>query len=243
MNYTIAIIEGTLNSHNVLKKHLEISFPELNIIGASKRVVSAIDLIHSWSPDIVFLGDILIDGSGTEVLSTLSDAIHTQIVYLQNSPKKLDDDLRKKINCHLTKPLSLEDITSAINQCKKTLKNPRVINNLESNNTPTNNLIAIPSLLLLDIYKYDEILYLKAHGRYTSFNLVDGNSKIACKNLGSYENILDSYSFFRIHNSYIINYNYLKKINNHNSCELIDNLELPISRRRRESFKFFVSKL
>jgi two-component system LytT family response regulator len=81
-----------------------------------------------------------------------------------------------------------------------------------------------------------------AEGRYTTFFTSDGKKHLACKNFGEYEIDLNTKYFFRIHQSYIVNISYIKRIkkNDGSFCEMVNGMNLPISSRKQAGFYEFI---
>ena len=90
----------------------------------------------------------------------------------------------------------------------------------------------------------NDIIFCKSDGRYTNFYLQNGKVSISSKNIGDYESrVLDKSSFFRIHNSYVINMRSLKRIikTDGNSCDMENGATIPISKIRLEAFNRFIN--
>lgn len=126
----------------------------------------------------------------------------------------------------------------------KAVKSIKEKNELEKSKTgkDCSDLIAIPYSNKIDIIHPEDIVYIEADGRYTIFHLTNGNHKIASRNLGEYEKLLNTKHFFRIHHSYIVNLNMVTNINKSsgNYCELLNNKALPIAKRRQEQLHRFL---
>jgi len=73
-----------------------------------------------------------------------------------------------------------------------------------------------------------DVVYLKADNNTTDFYLQNGKKLTAYKTLKHYENNLPSF-FYRIHNSYIVNSNYVSRINTGKSLCYLDDNEISIS--------------
>jgi two-component system LytT family response regulator len=104
--------------------------------------------------------------------------------------------------------------------------------------------VAIATIEEIYFIKMNEIIYCKSEGRYTNFYLQNGKISISSKNLGDYESrVLDKSSFFRIHNSFIINMRFLVRIikTDGNSCEMENGAIIPISKRRLEEFNRYIN--
>jgi len=105
----------------------------------------------------------------------------------------------------------------------------------EKINTECKDFICVSSADKIDIIKVKNIVFCKSDGRYTTFFTSDGKKIVASKNLGEYEKELNSKNFFRIHKSYIVNVNFVVKINKKDGilCELLNGISLPVSSRKQ----------
>ena len=90
----------------------------------------------------------------------------------------------------------------------------------------------------------DEILYLKADNNTTDIYLITGKIITGFKTLKYYESQLPS-SYFRIHNSYIVNLDYVTRINvGKSDCYLLENtIKLPFSRTYKEQIDLIIKRL
>lgn len=90
--------------------------------------------------------------------------------------------------------------------------------------------ISVPVFDGLQMLNTEDILKCTAHECYTEIRLVDGSSIMVSRLLKEYEDMLSSFNFFRIHNSYLINLCHVKKyikgeggyvvMSNGESCEV-----------------------
>lgn len=147
------------------------------------------------------------------------------------------------------KPLILEQIISAISQVVQTMEvkqfiekpsAPLVVQNLNISNKEY---VAISTIEEIFFIKMVDIMYCKSDGRYTKFYLENGDVCMSSKNIGEYEDrVLDNGNFFRVHNSFIINMRFLRRIIklDGNSCEMQNGLVIPISKRRIEAFNKYI---
>jgi two-component system LytT family response regulator len=146
------------------------------------------------------------------------------------------------------KPLIIEQVISAISKVVQTMEieqfidksSPLVVQNLQISNKEY---VAISSIDEIFFIKMVDIMFCKSDGRYTKFYLENGDVCMSSKNIGEYENkVLDNGNFFRVHNSFIINMKFVKRIikADGNSCELENGLVIPISKRRIDDFSRFI---
>jgi two-component system LytT family response regulator len=87
------------------------------------------------------------------------------------------------------------------------------------------------------VIKPFDILYLKAEGSYASIQLSNGKKHLASKTLKSFMPKLSSNHFMRVHNSYIVNINFIEKVLRNNQMHLVlkGGFSIPISRNKQKS--------
>lgn len=84
-----------------------------------------------------------------------------------------------------------------------------------------------------------KVIFCKAEKQYTRFVMEDNQHILSSCNIKNTEEILRSDSFFRIHNSYLVN---LQHVSTCHNCKeggrtiLSNSEELPVARRRKAKF-------
>jgi two-component system LytT family response regulator len=98
--------------------------------------------------------------------------------------------------------------------------------------------LAISTETGIEFVKFNSIVYLEAQNNYTKINMLDGSSIIASKTLKSFDELLPRELFFRIHKSYLINMNFVKRFFKIDDflVELTTGEKLPISYRKKNDF-------
>jgi two-component system, LytTR family, response regulator LytT len=100
--------------------------------------------------------------------------------------------------------------------------------------------LSIRSTGKLKILKIDDIMYFKGAGIYVEVYLKNGNMELHDKSLEKLLQILPK-SFYRIHKSYIVNFNLVDRFNaesyNNIECILENEISLPVSRSRYKEMK------
>lgn len=103
--------------------------------------------------------------------------------------------------------------------------------------------IAVNTKTKIQVLKVSHILFLESSGRYTIIHLKNKNNVIACKNLGSYEKIFKDQNFIRVHNSFIVNLEYVLEIIKDLGgyyCLLETKNIVPISKRKFSNVKKYL---
>jgi two-component system LytT family response regulator len=78
----------------------------------------------------------------------------------------------------------------------------------------------------------------ESYRNYTEFNFADGKKMISSRNLGFYEALLPPGKFCRIHQSHLVNIDFIDKYNkrsNGGTITMKDGKELDVSQRRKET--------
>lgn len=94
--------------------------------------------------------------------------------------------------------------------------------------------------------KVSEIIYLKAKINYTLIYLRNGGEITVSKTLKLFEEELSEGNFFRIDRGVIINFDFVKqmfKSGKNIEVVLLNNIKIPVARRRRGGFNKFTRKL
>ena len=83
-----------------------------------------------------------------------------------------------------------------------------------------------------------DVIRIEAEGNYSSIKLSSRKEILASKPIKHFEEALEHDSFYRIHNSHLVNTNHVVKYVRGRGGYVImnDNAELEVSRRRREGF-------
>jgi two-component system LytT family response regulator len=94
--------------------------------------------------------------------------------------------------------------------------------------------IKLVSANKINIISKSDILYLKSDSNYCEVILIDGSKMVCSQTLKSIVEKLKSPHFFRPHQSFVFNMNYLKSVNiKMNELEMESGVFIPISRSNR----------
>jgi two-component system, LytTR family, response regulator len=194
------IIEKDLCAINRIKSVLG-DYPEFNCIGTSNNYNNAMNIILKETPNLVFFNiDSAIENSFQLVheLNLYSDSFPVFIA-ISAKKEKAYDSIKNGFSDFLLNPLTELEIRKTVLNFQK--KNPTV----------GKKTICIKSYKDYQYLDTEEILFLKADNNTTDFYMSDGIIISAYKTLKTFEKLLPK-NFLRIHKSYIINKNYVSRI-------------------------------
>jgi two-component system LytT family response regulator len=143
---------------------------------------------------------------------------------------------------YLLKPIDTDDLKDTIAKIKKfNSKNyssdrlEKILLNFNANTSHKKITFNTDGKLLF--LESDEILYAESDGNYSTIFLSDGQKIVLTKKLKEVNDLLPEDSFFRIHNSYIINLHKIKEfLKTDGYVVLSSNHKIPVSRQKKSDF-------
>lgn len=98
------------------------------------------------------------------------------------------------------------------------------------------NKIILPTASVYHIIQICDIVFCKSNNSTTTFNLSDGQNIAVSVSIKEYEKLLSKHLFFRTHQSYLVNIDYIKAVDKTDnfSLILINGHRIPVSIRKRK---------
>ncbi|HLO53933.1 MAG TPA: LytTR family DNA-binding domain-containing protein [Saprospiraceae bacterium] len=241
------IIDDEKPGRDNLKAILADYFDDIQVIGEADDLNSSIQLLEKVNPDLVFLDIELGLNTGIELLSLVKNPSF-EVVFITAYEDYAAKAFRTIATDYLLKPIDIDELREAILKVKqkifsklsqKLMLESATVSNISDNGGN----LKISSTDGIEIIPFKDILYLKSINYYTNIILVNGKEIITSKHLKDYEEQLKNNKFFRIHNSYIINTEYLQNIAMKEGffANLVDGTSIKISRRRKDEFLNFLN--
>lgn len=213
-------------------------YPGIEIRGYAQTVETAALLLASAQPDIAFCDIELKDGTMFDVLKKMN-SISFQIIFITAHNKFAIQAFKFSAIDYLLKPVEETEFRNAVDRAiervnQKQLQHIRLmLENMDKSNE--NRRIVLRTMDQIHIVNVKDIVRCRADNTYTTFYLVTGENILVSKGMKEYEDILCENGFFKIHQSHIINLQFLRKIDK-SSEEVIlsDKTRLPLSQRRKQ---------
>ncbi|MEO8772307.1 MAG: LytTR family DNA-binding domain-containing protein [Ferruginibacter sp.] len=231
---------------NLLTKH----FPEIDILKICSSVPDGIAKVNLLQPELIFLDVELPPYTGFDLLEN-TIGVNCEVIFTTSFNKYAAKAFRFCALDFIEKPFGIDELKEAINRYKAMAAtgSKKSIDALLHNVRQTEvsmQKVGIPVLGGLDFITLAEIIYCKSENNCTDFYLTDKRKITATKTLKWVDELLREHHFFRVHDSYLINLNHIKKYKKGGEggiVELTDHMEADVSRRRKDEFLTMLSNL
>jgi two-component system LytT family response regulator len=235
------IVDDEQKSRESLKIILEDFCENVTICALCQNVSEGIQAIKEHQPDVVFLDIQMQRETGFDLLTQLN-SIDFEVIFTTAHSEYAIKAFKFSAIDYLLKPIDIDDLQNALAKVEhKQNQNisgrlEHLIQNLRTN-TPENYKLALPTTEGLIFVQLNSILYCEASSNYTII-YTPKNKYIVSRTLKQYEDLLGEHNFFRIHNSYLINLNAVKKyIRGEGGSVVLENdITLDVSKRKKEAF-------
>jgi two-component system, LytTR family, response regulator len=249
MKYAGIIIEDEKHQQETLVGLLSEVFPELEIIGIASSVPDGLQLLSSTKPDLVFMDVLLPPETSFDLLYSLEN-IPFDIIFTTSFEEYAVKAFRLSAVDYLVKPVVRQELTRAVEkfkQKKSIAETSGHIRTLMENLNVTKSehtKVALPSLTGYLFVKVKDIIRCESDNTYTTFFTVDKRKIIVSKTLKECEQMMADYRFYRVHNSHLINLDYITEYikGEGGFVKMTDGSQIDVSRRRKEEFMQFLKK-
>jgi two-component system, LytTR family, response regulator len=260
MKYTYLIIDDSPECAARTKAIAE-GFSELECVGVASSFEEGLHLILEQTPDLVFLEIVPNDKKSGLSLSLISEIhrflkIIPEIIITTSKKDWAFDAIDYGVLDYYLKPVHSIQLLKTIHKLAKkkatSVLKPESQQRVLEISTPIQEVsfqkqngpmtICIKSYGDYRYINADDICYFQADNNSTDIHLCSGEMVTAFKTLKHFETVL-TYPFLRIHNSYIVNRNYISRIQMGNSLCFIKNSskKIPFSKSYKTQIDSVIS--
>ncbi len=248
MNIRTIIIDDEANARDAIKAILSYNFPEIEIVGEADGVFEGLKIIRELSPDLVFLDIRMGDGTGIDLLQRLNE-INFSLIFLTAYDEYALKAFKYSATDYLIKPIDIDDLTSAIEKVRKNMNHLQIdiqalINSLKSTDSVEKKIV-LKTSDSIHLIKTSTIIRCEASGNYTQFFFEDRKSLMVSKPLKDFDETLSESTFFRSHQSHLVNTNKIDHINKRDGFSVImsDGSNIPVAIRKKDALMELLDKI
>ncbi len=209
MMLTAILVDDMPQALQVLQADLEETCPDVKILGTADSVVSAAKLLRQEQPDLLFLDIMLGDGTGFDLLEIFPD-LKSKVIFVTAYEEHAIKAFRFAAIDYLLKPINPEDLQKAVERAKNLLSSSsnESIDILKETIKYPDSLpkrISLHTQEKIAVVEIENIIRCESDGNNTLFILHDGSKIFVTKTLKQFDQLFSEHSFFRTHQSHLIN--------------------------------------
>lgn len=240
------LVDDEPSARSLLQNLIEEHCPQLEIIDVAENVQSAVKTVLNKKIDLVFLDIDMPNENGFALFEYFQQPTFETIFTTGYSDYALKAFEVSAVD-YLLKPISLNKLLLSVEKVLRMTFQNQLLQRIEvlRENITVSQLqkIALPLSDGLVFLRLEDILYFEADGSYTHVITKD-NKILVSKKLKDFDDLLsDDKRFFRVHRSFLINIQHIKKYNKRDGSSLLfeNQILVPIAREKKADFDDFIS--
>ncbi|GAB4321439.1 MAG: LytTR family DNA-binding domain-containing protein [Bacteroidales bacterium] len=239
----IIIVEDESRTRKSIAKMLELLPVEATLVAEADSVQSGLKAIRQYSPDVVLLDINMSDGTGFDLLKKLNSDI-PKVIFITAYEEYAVQAFEFSAIDYLLKPVDPAKLSEAFRKARLmvdsenlSLRLNALFANLDDTTSDSKKLV-LKTAENIYLITTSDIIRCESDGGYTRFFTVDGRKIMVSRNMKDYEEMLDGFGFYRIHQSHLINLRFIDHYSKTDGGAVVmkDNTVLPLARRKKESF-------
>src|SRR5688572_1474776 len=220
---------------------LERYCPGVKVVDICYSGDHALSVIPEQQPQIVFLDIEMPKMNGFELLEKLPE-LKFEIIFTTSYDQYAIKAIRFSALDYLLKPVDREELQRAVQKATQRLHHPlpqQLEILLQKLHQPASSIqkIALPTMEGLQMIAVNSIISCASDSNYTVFFLKNKQKLIVSRPLKEIEEMLEEYSFLRVHNSYLVSLNEIEKYVKGEGGYLVmtDGSAIDVSRSKKET--------
>ncbi len=235
--YRAIIIDDEQDSRETIYRYIGDLFPDITVVGEAENVNKGAMLTNRVKPDLVFLDINMPDGTGFELLQKIDD-IDLSVIFITAFDHYAIKAFKVSAVDYLLKPVDPEMLKLSIEKFRKKTEQSTTKARLAQLLKDRGDFekIALPTTDGYQFIEIKEIVHCVSEGSYTWFYTDSSKQFLVSRQIGDYEDILRDKGFYRVHQSHLINLNYVKeyKKGEGGNVVLSGNICIDVARRRKK---------
>jgi two-component system LytT family response regulator len=236
------LIDDETDSLESLSAELQVFCPEVEIVGTCNDPRQGLSSIRELKPDLIFLDIEMPHLNAFELLEQL-EPIGFDVIFVTAYDEYAVKAFEFNAVDYLLKPVLQSKLIQAVQKvADKNSHHLRpqqlqaLINNMNLQSRQEMENIALPTSEGFDFVPINDIRYLQSDNNYTWVHLVTQQKYLVTRTLKDVASMMSFPRFFRVHQSYCVNLNHVKKYVRGQGGYLVlkDGTQIPVSRANKE---------
>lgn len=243
------IVDDEKNALEMMEWLIRTYCPEVEIAAMCNGAEQGIAAIHAHKPDVVFLDIEMPRMNGFDMLEQF-DKLFFDVVFCTAYDQFAIKAFKYSALNYLLKPIDPDDLKVTVARIAERRSIPTreqfelLLQSMAQPARVTPQRIALTTADGMIFVPTQDIIYCEAESNYTKVVLSNGKKIVVSKVLKDIDEALSGPDFCRVHSSFLINVNRIKKYVRGDGGYLVmdDDANISISRNRRQEFMELFSK-
>jgi two-component system LytT family response regulator len=229
------IVDDEPAVRNTIEALMKVSFPEIVVCDAVGSLSEGYEAVMKHQPDILFLDVELPDGLGFELLRKFTP-VRFRTIFITGHMEYALEAIKVSALDYILKPIDEDELREAvikarelINHEEEQLKILSLSENMQDRKVLRR--IILKTAEALQLISVSDIIRAEADSNYTHFYLAGGKHIIVSRTLKEYEAMLSGTGLIRVHQSHLVNLNFVDKFFRHDGGYILlkDGTNIPVS--------------
>ena len=235
----ILLIDDEAPIRNNMKALLEKYVPESVVLGEADGVQTGLELLQQHQPDVLFLDVEMKDGTGFDLLSQYGKPAF-KVIFVTGHDRYALKAFKYSAVDYLIKPVDPQELVQSLHRIGATSSPAydQQMENLMANRKreSEDQKIVLKDLETIYLVSIRDIIRCEAQNNYTIFYLADGRKITISVTLKEYDKLFAEHSFFRSHQSHLINLSHFDRYDKKNGgiIYMKDGSTVPLANRRKD---------
>jgi two-component system LytT family response regulator len=245
----VVIIDDEDHIRDSLTKLLARYCPQVTVAGTADGIASGKKVIRELHSDLVLLDIQMNDGTGFDLLQSVSP-IDFKVIFITAYDQYALQAFRFSAVDYLLKPVNPEYLVVAIERANQLITDHfnmqmnALYENLRTVARQDKKIIlkTTEQIHLLDL---KSIVSCESDSCYTTVHTMEGVHIMVAKTLKEFEEMLTGCGFYRVHKSHLINLAHIKRFDKQDGGYIVltNNLKIPVASRKREEMMELLERM
>lgn len=238
----IVLIDDEIATRIICRSYLQ-DIENISIVGEASNIDEAKLLIDATQPNLILLDIQLGNKTGFDLLQLFENPTF-KVIFITAYEQYALAAIKAGALDYLLKPIVEEDLIAAIKKSNFTnaIQSQAIEVAKHSLENKWVERITLSGNDGLHIVWTKDIVYCSSSGNYTTFHLANNKQIVISKVLKEYDTILASSHFLRVHQSFLVNMNFVERFTKDQNLIMQNGAEIMVASRKKDEVIHWMKK-